>query len=714
MPSTPSYHSHHAPLGAFASFTLGLTGGGGGFGQSLKGPACQKVYVGCRDTGPDAAWRLLPFNAPAAAPADAAHAYTGERTDPPTPRPSPFKLISAEDVVRSLGLASDSWQHEAFSFRLLTPFEHTADPATNDRATARRVLAPVVSAEIAFDNTAGTTDVELLFGLGGTERAWRPLGDTDAALSGFASGPAYGFATPSDSGARMVQGFTLFAPTPYDHRGLHQLGAECGLVFRVPAGERRAFPLALGFYQAGPVCTGLVAEFLYTRYFDDLEDVLRHGLATHAARSAVAAARDAELAASTLDEDRRFLIAQSVHSYFGSTQLMVHEGRPLWVVNEGEYRMMNTFDLTVDHLFFELAWHPWAVRDALDLFADRYSYTDTLHRPDGRTAPGGISFTHDMGVMCHFTPPGRSSYECTDLAGCFSHMTMEQLVNWVLCAVTYAEQTGDTAWLPRRQPTLDACAASLRQRDDPDPTQRDGVLKWDSDRCGPRGREITTYDSLDVSLGQAANNLYLAVKTLAAWHLLARAYRRLNRADAAAAAHAHAELLTATLNTKWEPDTSCFPAVFEAGNRARLIPAVEGLVFLDYLDDPALRQPSPALTMLLARLESHLTAIFAPGVCLDPATGGWKLSSTSTNTWFSKIALCRHVMARLFPRVLTPPVVAADRVHADWQRQPGCGKDALCDQIDSDTGVARGSKYYPRGVTAWLWLREQPPGRSQR
>jgi hypothetical protein len=49
---------------------------------------------------------------------------------------------------------------------------------------------------------------------------------------------------------------------------------------------------------------------------------------------------------------------------------------------------------------------------------------------------------------------------------------------------------------------------------------------------------------------------------------------------------------------------------------------------------------------------------------------------------------------------------AADRVHADWQRQPGCGRDAMCDQITSTNGVSCGSRYYPRGVTAWLWLNE--------
>jgi xylan 1,4-beta-xylosidase len=85
---------------------------------------------------------------------------------------------------------------------------------------------------------------------------------------------------------------------------------------------------------------------------------------------------------------------------------------------------------------------------------------------------------------------------------------------------------------------------------------------------------------------------------------------------------------------------------------------------------------------------------------LDAVSGGWKMSST--NTWFSKITLARQ----LFPEATSEDARAADRVHAGWQRPPGCGQHAMCDQIHSATGVACGSRYYPRGVTTLLWLRE--------
>ncbi len=689
--SGESYHVQHSPFGAFASFTIGLVDAPGGFGQSLRGPAKQNVYVGFRH-GPASEWQLLPFLTP---PQSQEGAFTGDTTVVAPPRG--FTALRPAAYQRTLGLASDTWRADQarFGFSLLSPFGEVPDPAKMKKAAARFHLAPLITGWIEYDNRAGTAPVELIFGVGHGDDTLRPLGDTNAALAGFASGGKFGYATKPGRGIGLRQGFDVLAPKFRDYRGLLVIAGETALIFSVPAGQRKRFPLVLGFYAAGPITTGLAASYAYTRVFRDLEDVLVHGLADYRRYEKLAAQRDRELAQCQLDADQQFLIAQSVHSYLGSTQLLWHQGKPLWVVNEGEYRMINTFDLTVDHVFFELAWQPWAVRDTLDLFVKRYSYTDQL----------GLSFTHDMGVNDFFTPPGRSSYECDEIDGCFSHMTMEQLLNWVLTAVTYAEHTGNLAWLKANRKILLACADSLHRRDDPDPKKRDGILKHDSARCG-RGSEITTYDSLDVSLGLARNNLYLAVKTLGAWVLLEKAFTRLGDPKSAADARATTDLLAHTLTTKFEPDTGFFPAVFEQGNHSRILPAVEGFVYPLFLGYTDATDPRGRFAPLFQQLRQHITQALQPGVCLDAASGGWKMSSTSTNTWFSKIAIAQHVVRMLFPEAMTTAAHAAERVHADWQRTPGCGRDALCDQIRSDSGLSCGSRYYPRGVTAWLWLRE--------
>lgn len=690
-PAGESYHTQHAPFGAFASFTVGLVDAPGGFGQSLGGPAKQNVYVGFRGAS-HAQWQFLPFLTP---PRSKAADYTGEVV---AHTPTDYHALRPADYERTLGWASDTWRADnaRFGFSLLSPFDTVPDPVKLRPAAARFHLAPLVCGWIEYDNRAGTAPVELMFGIGDSTRPLRPLSDTTAALAGFAGGTEFGYATQPARGIELRQGFSVLDPEFRDYRGLHVIGGETALVFTVPPRRRKRFPLVLGFYAAGTITTGLSASFAYTRVFRDLEHVLAHGIAEHARYARLAAQRDRELARSRLDADQRFLLAQATHSYLGNTQLLWHDDRPLWLVNEGEYRMINTFDLTVDHLFFELAWHPWAVRNALDLFVRRYSYRDQL----------GLSFTHDMGVMNHFTPAGRSSYECDHLTGCFSHMTMEQLLNWVLCAVTYAEKTGDIAWLRAQERTLLACVKSLHVRDHPDPRQRDGILKRDSDRCGPDGAEITTYDSLDVSLGQARNNLYLAVKTLGTWVLLEKAFLRLGRKKSALDARRTADRLAATLTQKFETDTGFFPAVFEEGNRSRILPAIEGFVYPLFLGHADAVDPAGRFAPLFAQLRQHMVQAFQPGVCLDAASGGWKMSSTSTNTWFSKIALAQHVVRRLFPEAMNAAARAGDRVHADWQRTPGCGRDAMCDQIRSDTGESCGSRYYPRGVTAYLWLSE--------
>jgi len=697
------YHTQHAPFGAFASFTIGLPGSRGGFGQSLSGPADHDVYAGFRrlksDHSPAAPWQLLPFfKRPQVA---AVAAFTGENTQSTSHEP---QAIDIAKIDRRLGWATDTWRHDGFSLRIFSPFSRTEDPASMDPKAAARAFAPVVCAELAFDNTHGTEPVELLFGLGHVEQPLRALEDSSTDLHGFACGQAYGFAARPEDVATRIQGLDLFNPPARDHRGLHLLAGEGALVFRVPAGAAGRFPLVLGFYQAGIITTGLPTRYYYTQFFNDLEAVLRHGLEEHAHYVVTSEARDAELATASLDEHQRWLIAQATHSYFGSSQLLLHRGRPLWVVNEGEYRMINTFDLTVDHLFFELTWQPWAVSNTLDLFVQRYRYTDDIQRPGDADSivRGGVSFTHDMGVANQFTPPGRSSYECDHLHGCFSHMTMEQLLNWICCATTYAEKTGDFDWLRGHQKLLLACAESLRRRDDPRAARRTGLLKWDSHRCGIDGGEITTYDSLDVSLGQARNNLYIAVKAFASWTLLERAFAKLGLAEDSASARASADQNAAAVAGKFEADTGLFPAVFEAGNRSRILPAVEGLVFplyLGYADELRTRYPD-----LFAKLSQHMANALQTGVCIDEITGAWKISSTSNNTWFSKIALAQHVVQRLFPEALNDAARAADAVHARMQQSEPLGKYAMVDQVNSTNGVSLGSRYYPRIVTACLWL----------
>ena len=165
-----------------------------------------------------------------------------------------------------------------------------------------------------------------------------------------------------------------------DINPVHMLGSAAGIGFEVPAGKSYELVIAIGAFLDHVVTTGLEGKYLYAHHFGSLGEVLSKALERADELRAVAEARDAELLASGLSADQQFLIAHSTRSYYGSTQLLEVGGEPFFIVNEGEYCMMNTLDLSIDHVFWELKQNPWVVKNLLDNFVRHYSYIDEVKR----------------------------------------------------------------------------------------------------------------------------------------------------------------------------------------------------------------------------------------------------------------------------------------------------------------------------------------------
>jgi xylan 1,4-beta-xylosidase len=697
-------NAHHAPMGAFASFTLGFPGASGGFDLERAQPPCEAVFVGLESAADENVFHTLPF----------ADKPTHDESARFSSAHSEVQEISAriryEDfadaqITREFGIATDTWRAGDLRFTLISPALSAPDPDSADEATLKAALVPAIYAEIEVDNRAGTRARRVAFGYAGNDpyRGMRHI--SGEGFVGVGQGREVALLTNAP-GAWSGIGFepALILGDTHPENRIWGLGG-CGLlVAEVPAGRVTTLRYAVAFHRAGIVTTGLDTRYFYTRWFRDVESAGAFALARFDAARAEAAAHEARLAASSLSQPQRLMLAHATRAYVGCTQLLEHEGRPLWVVNEGEYRMMNTFDLTVDHLFHELALHPWAVRNVLDLYCERYSFHDKVALP-GQPASdaGGLSFTHDMGVANAFSPLGNSSYERGGLSGCFSHMTQEQLTNWVLCAGVYIESQRDTAWLRKHAATLAACFESLIARDHPDAAQRDGVMHADSDRC-LGGAEITTYDSLDTSLGQARANTYLAGKCWASYLILERLFTQLGDAPRAAHAASQARRCADTLVAAVAPDGT-LPALLEpssAGFSSRIIPAIEGLAYPWFAGRRDACQPDGPYGAYVKVLARHLNAVLKPGVCLFP-DGSWKLSSSSDNSWLSKIYLCQFV-AREILALPASETAVSDEAHAAWLSDPRNAFWSWSDQIEA--GEAIGSKYYPRGVTATLWLGE--------
>ncbi len=693
------FNAHHSPMGAFASFTLGFPGRSGGLGMELGKPADQDVYIGL-ETAHENVFHALPFF----------EGYKDANQD--------FGLLEASkarakvaifpqtQIQRRLNLSSDVWTCGDLTFAVYSPVHAIPDPESGNSQDLKHALLPAVIAEMTIDNRSSARSRKAFFGFRGNDpySGMRRLDDTnDGKLIGIAQGRRYAIAAEGN-GLVSGMGFSLEdILNPSNPMNLDfGVGGVGAIVADVPAGQVRTVRFAICFFNGDTATAGWDSRYYYTRFFKRIEEVAQYALSHFDLYRRWAQQSDERLDKAALSDDQKFIIAHAVHSYYGSTQLLEADGKPVWVVNEGEYRMMNTLDLTADQLFFEMTMNPWTVRNVLDTFYSRYSYRDQVRFPNNsKEYPGGLSFTHDMGIANVFWKPGYSCYEQFGLTGCFSHMTCEELVNWVCCGAAYLHHTQDSSWLADRLAVFEDCLDSLMRRDHPDPAQRSGVMGLDSSRC-KGGSEITTYDSLDVSLGQARNNVYLAVKTMAAYLGLARLFDRAERGELAAAARRQADRCAATLMRHVSPD-GLLPAVIEENVLSRIIPVVEGLAFAWFAGCREELKMEGKYGAFLQMLKTHLEQVLKKGVCLFD-DGGWKISSTSDNSWLSKIYICQFVARHILKMKWTDTHRAADAAHVRWLTDEKLAYWCWSDQIIA--GKITASKYYPRGVSSILWLYE--------
>jgi xylan 1,4-beta-xylosidase len=702
MPDNLFFNAHHSPIGAFASFTLGYPGNGGGFDLELGRPPRQNIFIGLERDTEEGYFDALPFFEVAD---DESKRYDIENPDPDQNKPKLIFPFAKSCVSRQFHVSTDTWEAGDIRFTLYSPVQSVPDPAIASPEAVKLAVVPAVLAELTIDNTRGSRTRRAFFGYQGSDpySSMRRLDDTYPGLSGIGQGLITAIASDNPA-AESALHFSMenILTNPHKENWTFGLGPVGALIMEVPAGSKQTFRYALCFHRSGAVTAGMEASYYYNRFFRNIGEVAVYALEHFQELKEKAEQADRKFDGTALTDDQKFMLAHAIRSYYGSTQLLDANGEPFWVVNEGEYRMMNTFDLTVDQLFFEVKLNPWTVRNELDMFVKRYSYEDTVRFPgEAAEYPGGISFTHDMGVANTLSRPHYSAYELYGLDGCFSHMTHEQLVNWVLCASVYVEQTGDTKWLEDNLMVFIRCLDSMLNRDHPDPAKRNGIMGLDSSRT-MGGAEITTYDSLDVSLGQARNNIYLAGKCWAAYVALEKLLAHHGRPDLAKTAGEQAVRCADSIVSFMKPE-GYIPAVVGEGNDSRIIPAIEGLVFPYYTGNREALQRDGRFGAYLKTLERHFCTVMKEGVCLFP-DGGWKISSTSNNSWLSKIYLCQFIARQILGVPHGEAGAAADAAHVRWLTHERLSFWSWSDQIIS--GEITGSKYYPRGVTAILWLDE--------
>lgn len=693
------YNANHSPIGAYASFTLGFPGASGGPGMERTGPADTNVYIGVerREGG---SFESFPFFKGGD---DESKRYDVEKEDSEA-KEGFFDKFTASEIKREFHVCTDSWQAGDIRFTLYNQAGPIPNPEICDKEALKEVIVPAILAEITVDNRGCARERKAFFGFDAVDDRYGMRAFREDGINGVGQGGCFAVFF-EDKDAHPACGFCpecILGETDRENWKF-QLGNTTLMVLDVPADTKKMFRFAICFYHGGQATYGIETSYYYTRFFDSIEEVGRYTLPIFDKLKEKCLKADKTFDRADFTPEQKFMLWHAIRSYYNSSQLLVKEDKPIWIINEGEFRMMNTMDLTVDQLFFEMKMNPWTVKNELDFYLEHYSYTDKVRFPgDEKEYEGGLTFCHDMGVANIFAQEGRSAYEKCALTDCFSFMSHEQVVNWLCCALVYLKQTKDMAWSRQQKETIICCFESMQNRDNPDPDKRNGVMGLDSSRT-KGGAEITTYDSLDVSLGQSRNNIYLAGKCWAVYVGLKDYFENQQEMELAAQAELQAKRCADTVAAHMT-DGGYIPAVMDENNDSKIIPAIEGLVFPWVLNVRDALKEDGVYGNYIRALKQHFKTVMEKGICIFE-DGGWKLSSTSNNSWLSKIYLCEFVASEILGFDRKIYMEEADKAHVAWLTHPEHSYWCWSDQIVS--GIISASKYYPRGVTSILWMEEK-------
>lgn len=601
----PFFNADHSPTGGWASFVYGMKQSGGvqSWGQGGEDGVVPNRGV-IMAVQRDQVTRLMPF-------------AMGQNV-PDT------EWIREAEVKRDLGACTDHWEIPmGISWTHYTPVWPMPDWDTASAEERRRFVLPATYMKFVLDNQGSASELRFVFSL---EQNSVKLDPNE--ISGF-----YGYRVRNATLVLVKESDAELLSSAAAKNQFGVNGATSAFLMRVPAHTKKEITVYVIHDE-----TGSETEFqeqkvhlMGGRLFKGLQDVADAATSNESAAVLQSEKMDNRLRKSGINQQRQFLSAQALHSYQFNTILYAKpDMRPLWAVIEGQYGYINTFDLTVDHIFYELSVHPWTVKNELDTFRDYYSYKDELSLgPSPERFPGGIGFYHDMGVGTRFSTASEG-------ANYKQPMTQEELQNWILCAALYWKKTGDNQWLARNSGTLHEDFQSMQLRDDIDPKKRDGITTYISN-VGERGGEITTYDSMDRSLREPQNNLYIAVKSFAVYSVLQDVFHALGDEEEAHEARRATAYTAKAIESHWDSKRKMFPATFDAKTNTAIIPAIEGLVYpfaMGRKDDVSAHGP---YGLLIQRLRQHAESVLKPGVCIDGETGGWNLSSSSGTTWVSKV-----------------------------------------------------------------------------
>lgn len=660
----------HAPLGACGTITYGYKGGTCGIGTFTGTYPFQVPYqdgIGGVLIGLSggSGLRVLPF-------------VTNVSTT--------ASFFPDAEVQRRLTPGMDEYTlvGAGLSFTHYTPLWSMPVLSSATLSERRRYFLPATWMVFTIQNT-NSEPLSFYFGLANVTATEATFGN--GVYEGFSLGEAR-LAVQSGS-CELLSGTRLASVFDRMNQGF-------AFHVQVPAGETRTLKVVIAYYRSTVVDSRRQARYYYTTLFPSIDSVIHSAFAglddarTRCERLAAAMDRAA------LNPFRQFLASHTLHSYAANTACLVDsQDNVHWWEIEGIFNFINTFDLTVDHAFYNAWVQPWALRNVLDGYSGMipgtgYSYETPLYSPGGaRVSDQGFSFHHDMGVW----PTSATS------AAYGSSMGDEELQNWVLSAGLYWSQTRDHGWLTNNVQILQRCLNSMLLRDHTNAPTRDGITK------NVNAGEITTWDGLDASLRSPAFSARLAVRNWACYLALEAMFHQAGEAADADRCQSMAALAAQTLLNRWntyKPTLGHIPAILDGSSTAATTALIEGLAYpcAMGLTNAIDRSGGPFAAMLQA-LSNHMVTVLVPGKCLDAGTGAWLGTSANQITWQSKVFLAQYAAEAVLGITNDTVNGLVDQIHASVQIQ-GSQVQGFSDAFLGN-GTIHGGSHYPRGITTALW-----------
>ena len=587
-------------------------------------------------------------------------------------------------IQRALTPCTDTYSIEGgrLNFTHYSPAWQMPDLNAATLDEKRRYFLPATWMVFSITNTNSTPE-DFYFGL---PVAVTPRTFANGAYQGVVLGEA-ALAVQSGScellsGARLTSVFN---------------GMTQGFAFHlsVPAGQTRSLMVVNGFYRSAVVDARTGAHYYYTSLYPSMDSVLESAFAGFGDAQLRCQQLATAMSRAGLNPYRQFLASYALHNYMADTACLIDpQGGVHWWEIEGYFNYINTFDLTVDHAFYDAYLHPWALRNVLDAFSGAlpgtgYSYDTPLYGPTGtQVSSHGFSFHHDMGLWPNSgTGPAYGSV-----------MGDEELQAWILSAGLYWSHTAEHAWLTNSAAVLQACLNSMLLRDNTNSAARDGITK------NVNAGEITTYDNLDASLQRPAFSGRMAVRNWACYLALNAMFAQIGDAADAATCENMAAVAAQTIVNRWNTykgTLGYLPAQLDGSNPAATTPIIEGLAYPAAMGlTNAIDRIGGPYALMLQALSNHTVAVLVPGKCLP---WGWLMTSANIITWQSKIFICQYAAEAVLGITNNSVNGTIDQIHASIQIQAG-PREGWVDATDG-TGNYNfaGGVHYPRAVTTALW-----------